>query len=474
MFISSLLKLHHRRYPVPKAMRELSSSLTILTVTFWCIGITNGEYGAKCIKSSDCHYDEVCKNDHCNCSNIIYSEKLVPECKIWKSYDLCMNDEQCWANSKCVGVRCKCKEGYYRIESSCRKVRLQGLMQSCRIQGSTTWLCDVNKHTVCINAVCICTGGYVPNLNGTCESKGSYIRRHGLLEYRVKPGEYCRASTDCIDGLLCEDLKCRCPSFCYYDRRKEICDCGGVEKESGPIFLGIILGLIIISFWYCTIKKTIKKHKKKMNQFSTIPVVNNEYAAPSYPLSPVQSSIQTETTVDGTASPVSRTAGTPIPENTGTSGTHSINPPQNPSYPIHPKSDNPPSYEEVISSTLYNPDAASQPLTFVPNAPYPHAYIPLSSDTKRASSPTHTLSGRPYSRSSSPVPSATPYPLNPMVTPYPDSSDATQDSVNSSAPAGAMSPSSPLSSVPVAPPAYNPYFHEGGDQGSAESDIKPK
>ncbi|XP_037775473.1 LOW QUALITY PROTEIN: anti-sigma-I factor RsgI2-like [Penaeus monodon] len=294
-----------------------------------------------------------------------------------------------------------------------------------------------------------------------------------VAEYRVKPGEYCRDSTDCIQGLECEEFKCRCPINCWYDQRREVCDCGKVESEMGPVILGIFLGLFVIIFWCRRIKRTIRKHKEKMRQFSSLPADDNERVPPSYALSPVRSSIQTDTTVDDTASPASRTAGTPITEDTGTSATYSSNPPTALNNLVNPESDKPPSYVEiisspppsyieVISSPLYNPDPKSQPVTIIPNTQYPNSHIPLSSSTQQSSSPSHSLSGRPHSCSSSPEPHhssplATPHSGSPDATLYPGSPDAL---LNSSAPAGAASSSSPSHSVPEAPPAYNSCFNK--------------
>ncbi|XP_037775476.1 uncharacterized protein LOC119572433 [Penaeus monodon] len=403
-------------------------------------------------------------NRHCHCSHIVYSNSLYPVCSRWRSYSLCGFLRNCSKHSTCINYQCVCDEGYYQIDSSCRKVQLQPVMGTCREAGQAVWLCDVNKHSVCINNICVCAKGYVPTSDGLCEPQELYMKNYGLSEYRVKPGEYCRESADCIEGLECERFKCRCPrNACRHDQRKDVCDCGKVESQIGPIILGIFLGLFVILFWCCTIKRTIRKHKKMMRQFSSLTANDNEYVPPSYALSPVHSSIQTETTVDGTASPASRTAGTPIPEDTGTFATYSINPPTAPNDPVNPESDKPPSYIEVISSPLYNP------VTMIPNAPYPHAYIPLSSSTQRSSSPSHSLSREPHSRSSSPVPHSSPsvttYPLNPLAAPHPGSPGSMLHPVNSSAPAGATSSSSPSHSVPEAAPAYNPYFNEDSAPG---------
>ncbi|XP_063598913.1 uncharacterized protein LOC134775351 isoform X2 [Penaeus indicus] len=353
-------------------------------------------------------------------------------------------------------------------------VTLQRLLQPCKINlyRTGTALCDIRKHSTCIRNTCVCTKGYVANEHGQCELKDSYLVRMEMSEYRVKPGEYCRDSTNCIEGLVCEGFKCKCPTACTYDQRKEFCDCGDVEEQVGPIMIGVLLGLNIIFFWGYTIKRTIRKHKEMMKQFSSLPA-DDEYVPRSYALSPVHSSIQTETTVDGTASPASRIAGTSITEDTGTTATYSLHPPTLPNDPLNPESDKPPSYIDVISSSLHNPDPSSQPLTFVPNAPYPHAYIPLSCSTQQSSSPPHSLSGRPHSRSSSPAPdhgspSVTTHPISPSAPPPPGSPNAVLQQDNSSAPVGAATSSSPSHSVPEAPPAYNPYFKEDSAPGTSD------
>nr|XP_027226574.1 uncharacterized protein LOC113818572 isoform X1 [Penaeus vannamei] len=469
-------------------MGEFSRSIIILIFAAMCFGITNGEISGKCTYSFDCPGQEFCEDNHCKCENIVYSKLLYPVCSRWLSHKSCLQDAYCWENSKCINNQCVCDEGYYKIGVSCHKVQLQRVMGSCKMTDEAVLLCDISKHSVCVNNICVCTRGYIPSSNGSCEPKESYMKKHRLSEYRVKPGEYCRDHGNCILGLECRELECSCPVACQYNQSKEFCDCGESESTNAPIYLGIFLGLLIILFWYYIIKRTIRKHKKMLSQFSSLPAADDGYVPRSYALSPVHSSIQTETTADGTASPASRTAGTPIPGNTGTSQTYSINPPTAPSYPVKPESDKPPSYLDVISSPLYNPDSTSQSLPFEPNVPYPNSSIPLSSNTQQSSSPLHSLSGRPHSRSSSPIPhhspTATPYPVSPLATPhpgspsakphpdspnaplYPGSPDATLRPVNPSAPAGAPSPSYPLhSSVPEAPPAYNPYFNEDSVPG---------
>nr|XP_027226554.1 uncharacterized protein LOC113818560 [Penaeus vannamei] len=360
-------------------MGEFGRNIIILIFAAVCIWITNGEIGGKCTYSSGCPVPEVCTDNHCACSDIKYSESLYPQCD-WVSF--CLHNTTCWENAQCVDFACVCLKHYYKIESSCRRVSFVRVMSTCRANEHVVYLCDIRKHSVCINNTCVCAKGYIPTSEGSCEAQEVYMKKYSLSEYRVKPGEYCRESADCIEGLECQGFQCKCPTACRYDQRKEICDCGKAAIQVGPIYLGVFLGLLVLLFWYYTIERTIKNHKKMMSQFSSLSAADDGYVPTSYPLSPVHSSIQTETTADGTASPASRTAGTPIHEGTGTSQTYSINPRTAPNYPVNPESDKPPSYVDVISSPLYSrmagvatPDPASQPLTFEDHIPeVPHLY----------------------------------------------------------------------------------------------------
>ncbi|XP_063598930.1 uncharacterized protein LOC134775371 [Penaeus indicus] len=473
-------------------MRKFGRNVTVLIFAAVFISITNGKIPTKCNNTADCRVEEICMDSLCQCPQVVYSKRLYTVCSPIYGMDICIFDIYCGSNSKCINRRCMCDEGYYWVGSSCRKVQVQPVKGPCRKTSWERWssqailLCDDSKHSVCIKDICVCEEDYVPTSDGLCMPQELYMKNNSLSEYRVKPGEYCRESENCIEGLECEDFKCKCPSNCFYDQRKEVCDCGKVEAEMGPVFLGIFLGVLIIIFWCRRIKKTIRKHKEK--KFSSLPADDNEHVPSSYALSPVRSSIQTETTVDGTASPASRTTGTPIAEDTGTSATYSLNPPTAPNNPLKPdkpppyrerNSSPPPSYIDVISSPLYNPDPRSQPATFVPNAPYPHAYIPLSSSTQQSSSPPHSLSGRPHSRSSSPAPdhgspSVTTHPISPSAPPPPGSPNAVLQQDNSSAPVGAATSSSPSHSVPEAPPAYNPYFKKDNAPGTSDNDSKLK
>lgn len=429
-----------------KSPREIVFLISVIL----CVDVTNGELGAACYSLTDCTTDADCIHGICNCTEIWYiGNSLTPICRSWQYEKLCTKDEECWENAKCISVKCECNEGFYRINSSCRKVKLQGVMKQCKINlnGADTEMCDINKHSICIENTCVCTKGYIPNKYGQCESKESYLTRTRMTEYRVTPGEYCREDTDCIEGLECKSFECTCPSGCKHVARNMACDCGDVETEVAPIIVGVLLGVINISFWFWAIRRTIVKHKEKMKRLSYHTAINDDVSA-SHPLSPVQSSDQT---VAGFVSPSSRTAGTPIREDRGTSRPYSINPPTAPNNPVNLASDNPPSYEEVISSPLYKPKPSS-----LQNAPDPPPYIPLSSGTWHSSSPSHS-------------PTAPPYSISPQATLQSGSLDAIPNPGNPSTPA--VSLSSPLhSSVPEIQQAYNPHFYDGNVSGSAASD----
>lgn len=34
---------------------------------------------------------------------------------------LCLHDNECWENAKCISLKCDCDVGYYRISSYCRR-----------------------------------------------------------------------------------------------------------------------------------------------------------------------------------------------------------------------------------------------------------------------------------------------------------------------------------------------------------------
>ncbi|XP_047485203.1 tenascin-like isoform X3 [Penaeus chinensis] len=212
-------------------MRKFGRNIVLILAAVY-ISITNGEIGAKCTNSLNCPGDESCVDHHCHCSDIEYSKSLYPVCSHWRSHNLCGSLDDCGRNSKCINFQCMCDEGYYRIDSSCRKGQLQPVMGICREEGQAVWLCDVSKHSVCISNICVCSKGYVPTSDGLCKPQESYMKNYSLSEYHVKPGEYCRDSANCIEGLACEGFKCRCPTTCRYDQRKEVCDCGEVESQT--------------------------------------------------------------------------------------------------------------------------------------------------------------------------------------------------------------------------------------------------
>ncbi|XP_042876725.1 uncharacterized protein LOC122256250 [Penaeus japonicus] len=342
---------------------------------------------------------------------------------------------------------------------------MQRLMMPCitRSFGPDPRMCDIKKRSICVDNTCVCVKGYIPNASGVCESKESYASYLKLNEYRVKPGEYCRENTDCIEGLVCNKFKCNCPSDCNYRQRKEVCDCGKVDTEVWPIIIGVLLGMIVIVFWIWAIRKTIIKHKEKIKHSSHRTAIDNDDVPASHPLTPFQSSAQTET-VDNTASPVRRTTGTPISRDNNTPRTYSPISPTVPRYPVDPESDKPPSYEEVISSPLYNPDPTS-----LQKALHPNYYIPLSSGTQQSSGPSYSPSERPHSYNPSPAtyPNS-PYLLGPQFTTHRGSLDAIPHRVHPSATFNVASRSPPsYSSVPELQPPDNPNFHERSVSGSA-------
>ncbi|XP_069980388.1 uncharacterized protein [Penaeus vannamei] len=348
-----------------KSPREIVLLISVIL----CADVTNGELGAACDTFSNCTLGPDCIEGTCSCTEGTCSctkmwymgSSLKPTCRSWQYEKLCINDGECWENAKCISLVCECNEGFYRINYSCRKVKLQSLMEVCKMNlhgPDDTALCDINKHSVCVANKCVCAKGYLPNKYGECELKKSYLLRMQMTEYRVPPGEYCREDTDCIEGLKCKRLECTCP-----------------------------------------------RHKEKMKRLSYSTAINNEEMSAPYPLSPVQSSDQT---VAATASFASRTAGTPIREDRGTSTPYPIYPPTAPNYPVNLELDNPPLYEEVMSTPQHKPKPSS-----LQNDPDPPPYISLSSGTRQSSSPSHSPSSTPYPNS----PTAPPYPISPQI-PY--------------------------------------------------------
>lgn len=436
-----------------KKLREV----VLLIFAILDVDVTKGEVGAVCNKSTDCGVGVDCIQGTCNCSEIWYAgNSLTPVCRSWLYERLCTKDNECGEDAKCTSVKCECNAGFYRINASCRRVRLQRLMEPCKInlRGVGTALCDIKKHSLCIENTCVCARGYIANEHGQCELKDSYLLRMEMSEYRVRPGEYCRENTDCIEGLECKGFECKCPSGCFYIASKMACDCGEVDSQVAPIVTGILLGMINIFFWLWAIKRTIVKHKEKIKRLSYSTAINNDDVSSSHPLSPVQSSVQT---AGGTGSLSSTRVGTPV-QDSGTSRPYSINP----LTAVNPASDDPPSYEEVISSPLYNPKSSNPP-----------PYIPLSSGTRLSSSSLHSPSRRPFSYNPSSTqyrhrPTAPPYLISPHLALRPGSLEAIPHHVNSSTPV--LSLSSPLhSSVPELQRTRNPNFHESSVSGSADT-----
>ncbi|XP_047483900.1 uncharacterized protein LOC125035668 [Penaeus chinensis] len=159
-----------------KKLREI----VLLIFVILCFDVTNGELGAVCDKVTDCTMGAYCIQGTCNCSEIWYAgNSLTPVCRSWEYERLCSYDKECGENAKCTSVKCECDKGFYRINASCRRVRLQRLMQPCQINlhGTGVALCDIKKHSLCIKNTCVCAKGYIANEHDECEYKESYFLR---------------------------------------------------------------------------------------------------------------------------------------------------------------------------------------------------------------------------------------------------------------------------------------------------------
>ncbi|XP_068224977.1 uncharacterized protein [Palaemon carinicauda] len=104
----------------------------------------------------------------------------------------------------------------------------------------------------------------------------NYVEMYNLSEYRVRPNEYCKKTDHCLEGLECKDYQCQCPSPCTYNKAQEVCDCGGIEKPSvtGPIIVGIILGLLISCSWCYRIYATIENFHESRGRVIRAPQDN--------------------------------------------------------------------------------------------------------------------------------------------------------------------------------------------------------
>ncbi|XP_066983957.1 uncharacterized protein [Macrobrachium rosenbergii] len=433
----------------------------LLFTLLWITDISESALGQKCTGSGSCSYpktlleEQVCDDGVCRCNpeiEVLYSSDLAPTCgrilqHLGLSFSDCKRGENCSENEECVqktvfsalgddkGHICLCKAGFLRINSACREVSHQRVLESCYIpnNGSAIKSCDINKNSICKKRKCVCFDSFFANTtSGNCEPKADYIAAHNLTEYRVKPYEYCNSNSDCIEGLECHDFKCDCPEPCYYNRTAEICDCGAVElppREGvvGPAIVGVLLGLIVVAFWYCMIKRTIRKYTKKEDASHT-EVSATEETPNNYALQPVSPPNE----IRGSETPLEVTdlSGNPekqsfLPDGDARSGENAgVSPPPPP------------------QASLYGfgiPQGASAFPPIGPVAPPP--YLPLPS----ANEPPPPYSVNPQEGSviapipDSSIPTALPYPYN-ATTPAPFTA----------------SPANPTGSDGATPPALNP------------------
>ncbi|XP_068249914.1 uncharacterized protein [Palaemon carinicauda] len=235
--------------------------------------------GKLCTTVEDCdlNYDGSidCIDGLCQCKpgiDVYYDFRMNPYCyskfnllKSTCSKNTCGENEVCRRSgaSETNEKYCFCRKRYLHIEGKCEKASLRSPLSSCSTSlHSVVYACDINKHSICYQDRCICLETYVPNkTSGECEPEANYLKAHSLSEYRVKPYEYCVQDSHCIEGLVCEHLKCNCPEPCTYRRDEEVCYCGKykIKAKEGPIVLGICLGIAILTFWAYLIRRTFEK-----------------------------------------------------------------------------------------------------------------------------------------------------------------------------------------------------------------------
>ncbi|XP_042884633.1 uncharacterized protein LOC122261172 [Penaeus japonicus] len=103
-------------------MKSHGKKLVLLVFIILHIRVTRSEIGAVCSSLTDCSYGATCVDGHCNCTEIWYTEpSLTPVCRSWEYEKLCLHDNECWENAKCISLKCDCDVGYYRISSYCRR-----------------------------------------------------------------------------------------------------------------------------------------------------------------------------------------------------------------------------------------------------------------------------------------------------------------------------------------------------------------
>ncbi|XP_037800086.1 uncharacterized protein LOC119595031 [Penaeus monodon] len=114
----------------------------------------------------------------------------------------------------------------------------------------------------CVNCTCSCIPGYtyVEGVIGRCEVLTSEGDSSPAVEGSDKlPLEACWEKSQCTEGLDCLDGVCACPSPCEYVPERLVCDCGPQDTPWWPIVIGVVIGILIVSFWIRTIVEMIDK-----------------------------------------------------------------------------------------------------------------------------------------------------------------------------------------------------------------------
>ncbi|KAK7081660.1 hypothetical protein SK128_023595 [Halocaridina rubra] len=434
--------------------------MTLLGLVVLTVRETEGFIGRTCLSNSSCSSDkdhlitrrevvEYCSDGICMCAphvELRYRNNLEPQCHEFFYSLLMLSDGcklgdplSCSQNEECVKSvnafsgflkeeQCRCKQGYIRVGSDCREAHHQQLLESCHTPYSgPVFSCDLNKKSFCKSGKCICFESFYANMDsGRCEPMSSYIHNYSLEEYRVRPGEYCTEDQHCIYGLHCREFLCSCPEECPYREEEEICDCGPspTADKYGPAFVGLFLGLIVLSCWFMKIRKTIKTFKKKRNgAFDDLETVPQDSAAGNnYDLSPVDSVANNATNpssalVVPTSSEDGKHSPLPFPgESTKSLPTQYEGDFPNPSPKI------PQSFPFGIS--VPQPSYSEKPVDntlgpYFDNSPSVEASAPSISSEGALSAPSSYNFSPTFlsSNSAGPTTSANPYPLNPAYNP---------------------------------------------------------
>nr|XP_027222300.1 zonadhesin-like [Penaeus vannamei] len=242
---------------------------------------TEPAVGQECSLGDPCQrLREQCIEGSCTCKDnavLQLDSSLAPKCLIPSSKPCETNS--CSENSYCSeDGTCKCNAGYINVIGKCKKGTFQEVLEPCFVDNGEIFSCDFHKGSLCKARKCVCFDAFfLDKSSGTCKPKSKFLKAHNLTEYRVMPGNYCKNDTECIEGLSCVNFECACPGSCKYKEELSSCDCGGVRIPWEPIFLGIILGLLILEVWRRIIRRTINRHKASVKRaaFASDPVELN-------------------------------------------------------------------------------------------------------------------------------------------------------------------------------------------------------